>query len=79
MSTRYHSRANRSQSIERRIIDGMIYIVHTRGWKPKAIYLTPEDMDALKEARHRESIDGIPVRLGKTSMVYGHAWHGRAI
>lgn len=77
-STEYQSRVNVDQSIERRILDALIYIVHTRKAKPKAIYLTPDDLSLL-EPRYRESIDGLPVRVGKQSMLYSESWWGRRI
>lgn len=76
----YRGRVDRSLPIERRILNAVIYVVHVRGSKPKAIYLTPDDMAQLKLVRHRSEIDGIPVRIGKVSKLYGDCWVvGRAI
>lgn len=75
---KYHSRVDRTLPIERRILNALIYIVHIRKRKPKAIYLTKADM-ALLPRKHRRQIDGIPVRQGSSSMFFSDCWWGRGI
>lgn len=66
--------------IERRIIDAMIWLVHARKWTPKVIYLTETDMARLPEPyRKRRYIDGIPVRIGRQSILYADHYRGVTI
>lgn len=66
---------NDTRSIERRILDAMVYLIHVRRWKPKVIYLTEADRAQL-QLRHQSYIDGIEVRIGKSSMLYATSYHG---
>ena len=80
---KYHSRVDDSLPIERRILNALIYVVHVRKRRPKAIYLTEEDYALFRKkrrtVRERTEVDGIPVRIGKRSVLYSDCWWGRRI
>lgn len=64
---------NLNASVERRILDAVIYTVHERGWRPKSIVLTANDMVKLPMKHRYGYIDGMPVRLGRSrSAIFCH-------
>lgn len=72
--------SNDNRSIERRILDALIWVVHVRGWKPYRIYLTETDLALLPaENRFVMSIGGLEVRVGKRSVLYADCWRAKKI
>jgi hypothetical protein len=65
--------------IERRILDAVIKMVRVRKWRPKVIYLKPEDYAEWHRARYGrggvEFVDVIEVRQGKVSRLIPDHYH----